>query len=230
MSPWPEEKFNFRKPREYEWSIWIAVGLVLIAQIAKYIIAFSKQQFPGARVSVFFISLTGWSLLAIVLLLAGIQLVRSGNKSKKGRIIVIAAILLFSAKIANSVVYSYTMSSTVAVGTQMSKEAEVNIPEAMSLPAMSATSRETLGRSLAQIKYIQEGIIMVYVDASGESVVFRPTAEDLTLRDERVALIRAVQYQKMLIVYWSVLFIATAAIGLLRKKQFSGQNEVKRQH
>ncbi len=220
LSLGPEEKFNFKKPlNKYEWSVSIGAGFILIAQIVKFIVIRGKQPLPNVQLFVFFFSLIGWSLLATALLLAGMQIAKLGNNFKKGRILVIAAGLLFLIQIASTVIYSNAMSYMIEAGTRMSREAGETVPKDLLRSDVSADTRHILSRSLAQIKYIQDGIIMDYFDESGARVVYKPTDEDISLRNGRVTMIRGLRYERVLTAYWCLLFITAGVVGLRRNKQ-----------
>jgi len=219
LSPWPEEKLKFKKPQnKYEWSVWVAVVLILISQIAKYIFVHNKSQLPEVQFFVLFISLIGWTLLLVIGMRAGVQLVRSDSTAKRGRIFIIAMGFLFLLQIASSTLHIYAMSYMTGLGTHMSREAGEDIPKTLALPDLAPESREQLGRSFAQIKYIQDGVIMDYVTATGVKEVYKPTDDDVQLRKGRVAMFQTIRYEKIIMAYWCVLFIVTSA-SLLRKKK-----------
>jgi hypothetical protein len=219
LSPWPEEKLKFRKPQnKYEWSLWVAAVLILISKISKYIFVHNKLQLPAVQYLVFFISLTGWTLLLVTGMRAGVQLLRSDSTAKKGRIFIIATGFLFLFQIGSSSLSIYAMSYMTGLGTQMSREAGIDIPKTLALPDLAPESRERLGRSFAQIKYIQDGVIMDYATASGAKGIYKPTDEDILMRRGRVETFQAIRYEKIILAYWCVLFMVTSAT-LLRKKK-----------
>ncbi len=220
MSPWPEEKLKLRKPQnEYEWSLWIAVVLILISKTAQYIFVHTKSELPdAARFFFLFISLIGWTLLLVTGMRAGRRLVASDSTAKKGRIIIIVTGILFLWQIASTTLLIYTMSYMTGLGTQMSREAGEEMPKTLALPDWAPESREILSKSYAQIKYIQDGVIMDYVTATGAKEVYKPTEEDIRLRKGRVSALQGIKYDKILLAYWCVLFVVTSA-SLLRKKK-----------
>lgn len=219
MSPWPEEKLKFRKPQnKYEWSLWIAVVLILISKIAKYIFVHYKLELPAVQYFVLFISLIGWTLLLVSGMRAGVHLLQSDSTAKRGRIFIIATGFLFLLQIGSSSLHIYAMSYMTGLGTQLSREAGMDIPKTLSLPDWAPESRELLGKSLAQIKYIQDGVIMDYVTETGAKEVYKPTDEDILMRKGRVAMLQAIRYEKIFLAYWCLLFLATSAT-LLRKKK-----------
>ncbi len=110
------------------------------------------------------------------------------------------------------------MSYMTGLGTQMSREAGTDIPKTLALPDLSPESREVLGKSFAQIKYIQDGVIMNYVTATGAKEAYKPTDDDILMRKGRVETFKAIRYEKIILVYWCVLFMVTSAT-LLRKKK-----------
>lgn len=214
LSPWPEEKLKLKKPQnKYEWSFWIAVLLIIASKTAEYISVFKKSQISEVQFIVPLISLIGWTLLLVTIMRAGVQLVRTSSSTKRGRILIIVAGFLFLLQIAGSTVLIYTMSYMTWRG-----EAEEDIPKTLISPDLAPESREILGRSYAQLKYIQDGVIMDYVTATGVKEVYKPTDEDVLFRKRRVALFQAIRYEKVIMAYWCALFIATSA-GLLRKKK-----------
>ncbi len=219
MSPWPDEKLKFRKPQnKYEWSFWVAAVLILISSIAKYIFVHYKLELTAVQYFVLFISLIGWTLLLVTSMRAGIRLLRSDSTVKRGRIFIIATGFLFLLQIGSSTLYLYAMSYMTGIGTQMSREAGMDIPKTLALPDLAPESREQLGRSFAQIKYIQDGIIMDYVTSTGAKEIYKPTDDDILMRKGRVETFKAIRYEKIILVYWCVLFMVTSAT-LLRKKK-----------
>jgi hypothetical protein len=202
----------------YEWSLWVAVVLILLSMIAKYIFVHSKSLPPAVQFLVLFISLIGWTLLLVTGMRVSAQLLQADGTAKRGRIFIIAAGVLFLFQIGSSTLHIYAMSYMTGLGTQMSREAGVDIPKTLALPDWAPESRELLGRSLAQIKYIQDGVIMDYVTATGAKEVYKPTDEDVQMRKGRVATLQAIRYEKIILAYWCVLFMATSAT-LLRKKK-----------
>ncbi len=221
MSPWPEEKLKFRKPQnKYEWCLWVAAVLILISKISRYIFVHNKLQLPVAQYFVVFTGLTGWTLLLVTGMRAGVQLLRSDSMAKKGRIFIIVTGFLFLLQIGSSTLSIYAMSYMTGLGTQMSQEAGIDMPKTLALPDLAPESRETLGKSFAQIKYIQDGVIMDYVTATGAKETYKPTDEDIEMRKGRVATFQAIRYEKIILAYWCVLFVITSAT-LLRKKQNS---------
>ncbi len=221
MSPWPEEKIKLRKPQnKYEWSLWVAVVLILLSKITEYIFVHNKLQVTEAQFLILLIGLIGWTLLLVGGMRAGVKLLKSDSTAKRGRIFIIATGILFLLQIGSSTLLIYTMSYMTGLGTQMSREAGIDIPKTLALPDLAPESREQLGKSFAQIKYIQDGIIMDYVTASGVKEVYKPTDEDILMRKGRVATFRAIRYEKIILAYWCVLFMVTSAT-LLRKKKTS---------
>jgi len=219
MSPWPEGNFKLKKPENrFEWSVWIAIGTILLALIGNYIIDFSHPQSYRIWFIVTGINLIGWSLLAVTLMRAGMQLVRSECSIKRGRKIVIISGILFLILIASSVFQTYVISVMVEAGSKMSRDAEEWNTKIMPLPDLSADSRELLGKSFAQIKFIQDGMISEYINASGNKIIFVPNDEDLALRKAREESITALRYAIILTGYWCLLFIVSSA-GLVKKKQ-----------
>jgi hypothetical protein len=202
----------------YEWSLWVAVVLILLSMIAKYIFVHSKSLPPAVQFLVLFISLIGWTLLLVTGMRVGAQLLQADGTAKRGRIFIIAAGVLFLFQIGSSTLHIYAMSYMTGLGTQMSREAGVDIPKTLALPDWAPESRELLGRSLAQIKYIQDGVIMDYVTATGAKEVYKPTDEDVQMRKGRVATLQAIRYEKIILAYWCMLFMVTSAT-LLRKKK-----------
>lgn len=220
MSPWPEEKFKLKIPQsKSEWSLWGAVALILISKTAQYIFAHNKSQLSEAAQFFFlFISLIGWTLLLVTGTHAGRQLVKSDSTAKRGRIIIIGTRLLFLIQIASSSLLIYTMSYMTGLGTQMSREAREEMPKRLALPDWAPESRELLGKTYAQIMYIQDGILVDYVTATGAKEVYKPTDEDVVLRNNRVSALQGIRYEKLILVYWCVLFVVTSA-NLLRKRK-----------
>lgn len=221
MSPWPEEKLKFRKPQnKYEWALWVAISLILISLVAKYVFVHYRIALPEAQLLVLFNRLIGWTLLLVTGMRAGIHLLRTDSTAKRGRIFIIATSFIFLFQIASSTMRIYTMSYLTGLGTQISRDVGMDIPKTLALPDLAPESRELLGRSFAQIKYIQDGIIMDYVTATGAKEVYKPTDEDIQMRKVRVAMFRAKRYEKIVLAYWCVLFMLTSAT-LLRKKKTS---------
>lgn len=219
MSPWPEEKLKLKKPQnKYEWSFWIAVILIITTKIAKYIFVLKKTPISEVQYIVLLSSLIGWTLLLITIMRAGVQLFKSSSNAKRGRFLIAVAGILFLILIASSTMRIYAMTYITRLGTQMSREIDEEMPKTLALPDWAPESRERLGKSYAQIKYIQDGVIMDYVTATGVKEVFKPTDEDISLRKGRIAMFQAIRYQKIIIAYWCVLFIVTSA-SLLRKKE-----------
>lgn len=198
--------------------LWIAIALILISMVAKYIFVHNKVLLPEAQFFVIFNRLIGWTLLLVTFMRAGVRLVRLDGTSKRGRILIISTGLLFLLQIAGSTMRIYTMSYMTELGTQMSRETGESLPKILALPDLAPESRETLGRSLAQIKYIQDGVIMDYDTTTGTKKVYKPTADDVFLRNGRIAMFQAMQYEKIIIAYWCVLFVVTST-SLLRKKK-----------
>ncbi len=219
MSPWPEEKIKLRKPQnKYEWSLWVAVVLILISKTAQHIFVHNKSELSeAARFFFLFISLIGWTLLLVTGMRAGRQLVASDNTAKKGRIIIIVTGILFLWQIASTTLLIYTMSYMTGLGTQMSREADEEMPKTLALPDWAPESREHLSKTYAQIKYIQDGVIIDYVTATGAKEVYKPTEEDIQMRKGRVSSLQGIKYEKVLLAYWCVLFVTSAS--LLRKKK-----------
>lgn len=219
MSPWPEEELKFRRPQNmFEWFLWVSAVLILISKIFKYIFVHYKLQLPAVQYFVFFIGLTGWTLLLVTGMRAGVKLLRSDSMAKRGRIFIIATSFLFILQIGSSTLSIYAMSYMTGLGTQMSREAGMDIPKTLALPDLAPESRELLGRSFAQIKYIQDGVIMEYVTATGAKEIYKPTDEDVLMRKGRVETFQAIRYEKIILAYWCVLFMVTSAT-LLRKKK-----------
>ncbi len=219
MSPWPEEKIKFGKPQnKYEWSVWIAVVLIALSMIAKYIFVHSKSQLSAIQLLVLFISLIGWTLMLVTVMRAGVRLLRSDSTAKRGRNFILVAGFLFLLQIGGSTLHIYAMSYMTGLGTQMSQEAGMDIPKTLALPDLAPESRETLGKSFAQIRYIQDGVITDYVTATGVKEIYRPTDDDIQMRKGRVATFQAIRYEKIILAYWCVLFMVTSAT-LLRKKK-----------
>jgi hypothetical protein len=219
LSPWPEEKIKFRKPQNmYEWSVWSAGVLIAFSMIAKYIFVHSKSQLSTIQLLVLLISLIGWTLMLVTVMRAGVRLLRSNTTVKRGRIFIIAAGCLFLLQIGGSTLRIYAMSYMTGLSTQLSQEVGMDIPKTLALPDLAPESRELLGRSYAQIKYIQDGAIIDYVTATGAKEVYKPTDEDVLLRNNRVLALQGIRYEKLILAYWCVLFIITSA-NLLRKKK-----------
>jgi hypothetical protein len=219
LSPWPEEKLQLKKPQnKYECSLWVGVILIITAKIAKYILVLKKTQISEAQYIVPVIGLIGETLLLMIIMRAGVHLFKTNTNAKRGRFLIIVANILFLILIGSSTMGIYTMSYMTGLGTQMSREIDEEMSTTLALPDWAPESHEQLNKSYAQIKYIQDGVIMDFVTAKGVKEVYKPTDEDIRLRKSRVAMFQAIRYQKIILAYWCVLFIVTSAALVLKKK------------
>jgi len=211
-----------RKPQsKAEWSIWIGVGLIACAVIINVLFVPRKPIELGPDYSmpafiVWFLNLAGWSLLTSALLVQGLFQIRSVNKRKIGFVITICMLVVFVLKIGSAVFVSTAMSDLHDQAVRSSNVQRERIKDKLSDRSLDADERAKLERMYSRQIYIHEGGTPEYVDPSGATVAFQPTKDDILTKSSFEYMVRHAKLMRLEVLYWIVLFIATAMIGLLK--------------
>lgn len=212
----PAKRIGFRKPQnKIEWAMWIGVGITLLAFIFNlFFLKKPKQPAPTVMTPVYiihFLKSIGLAFIGTAMLTAGVARLKKDPQKTRAYLMIIGAVLLFSAMIGRPAISSNRLSIIQADNSSYRERLIENLTQTLSNRSgrLSSADKAHLRKIIAQEKYFLDGSLTEYVDEKGITVKYQPTNDDARKRKAFLILPQRTRILRTETAFWIIVFIVT---------------------